>query len=78
MVRLECNKCSAAISIRIADWQNTPYECPACRETFHHGSVDADSALAHVAGLSRAIRGALMGAARLPFKVRFELDRPKS
>ena len=76
-VRLECSACGAALSFRLADWKKVPHQCPGCSAEWHHG-LENEPPIASVFQLARSMRQALAVSANLPFRMRFELDRPKN
>ena len=82
-VRFECTQkqCGTTISFKMADWKNFPEACPICRTTWYHEQSSEEYRV--VAGLLHGVQNAIAMMAQnrsrpVGFKIRFELDRPKT
>ena len=76
-VRIDCAACGAAVSFRLKDWQTIPTECPGCRVSWHHGEQDDRfKTLSRFSVSVRAMRA--MTEQDTPFRLRFEMDKPKA
>ena len=76
-IRIDCASCGAAVSFRLKDWQTIPTECPGCRVSWHHGEQnDRFKTLSRFSVSVRAM--GVMAEQDTPFRLRFEVDKPKS
>jgi len=75
-VRLECASCGTAISFRLKDWQTIPHECPGCRIAWHNGEQDDRFKTMSRFSVSLSEMRAL-SELDTPFRLRFEMDKPK-
>ena len=75
VARFECSTCGAAVSFKIPEWKGVPDQCPGCRVPWLNSPQEYETV--------NALRVRLMGIVALmaresPYKLRFEIDRPKS
>ena len=78
-LRLECTKCGAAVSIRPLEWNDQPWQCPGCGTTWALRQL-VPTPLQHL-GTGMKLLLEEINANKpplLPYRVRFEVDRPRS
>jgi len=74
-IRIECTNCGTAVTFKAADWAQYPSQCPGCAVSWHHGDPSLEFQM--LAGFAFNLRRLAADSTRT-FRLRLELDRPKS
>lgn len=78
-LRLECGNCRSAVSVNPGDWRDTVCQCPNCAATWMLPRGGYPEPIQHLAtGLRLLSEQMKSEKPKMPYRVRLEVERPKT